>query len=75
MKKEVQSDIEIKNQPTIVYLTPSDAMLFVEFQKRYAFIELMESVKAFDLRSGSVTVHFDSQGQIVSIEKREHYRM
>ena len=75
MKTEIQSSREESTKPTAVYMTEGEAMLFVEFQKRYAFIELLESVKAFDLRGGSIQIHFDAMGQIVSVEKREHYRL
>ncbi len=59
---------------TAIYLTQDEAMLFIEFQKRYAFMKLLESIGAFDLRSGSVTIHFDSLGGIGSIDKQEHFR-
>lgn len=59
---------------TVIYLQPQDALLFVEFQKRYAFMELLQSIDAFKLKSGSITIHFDSEGQIASIEKKQHYK-
>ena len=58
-----------------IFLTKGEAMLFVEFQKRYAFIELLESIRAFDMHGGSIQIHFDSMGQIVSVEKREHFKV
>lgn len=58
-----------------VELTPYDAVLFVEFQKRYAFIKLMESIGAFDLKSGAVTIEFDRMGQIKDVKKYQHYQV
>jgi len=59
---------------TAIYLTNEEALLFIEFQKRYAFIKLLESIGAFDLRSGSITIHFDALGAIGSVDKQEHFR-
>jgi hypothetical protein len=65
---------DIKPETTAIYLTPQEAFLFVEFQKQYALIKALESIGAFRVRSGSVTVHFDSNGLIGSLDKVEHYR-
>lgn len=59
---------------TKIDLTEYDAKLFVEFQKRYAFIKLMESIGAFDLKSGSITIEFNSFGEIKDIKKYQHYK-
>lgn len=58
---------------TTIELTDIEAKSFIRFQKHRAIIELLESVKAFDVKSGSVTIHFNSFGGIVSITKEEHY--
>lgn len=58
---------------TIVHLTPLDAKLFIEFQKRYAFIKLLESLNVFDIEQGSVTVHFNNSGEIRNVEVRKNY--
>lgn len=60
---------------TTVYLTEEEARLFIEFQKRYAFMQLLESLDVFKIRSGSITVHFDNTGEIASLDKQEHYRL
>lgn len=59
---------------TPVYLSNEEALLFIEFQKRYAFMKLLESIGAFQIRSGSVTIHFDALGGIGSVDKQEHYK-
>lgn len=60
---------------TVVELTMEDAALFIEFQKRYSFIQLLNSLGVFDLKSASVTINFDVYGQIGSVEKREHFKL
>lgn len=58
---------------TPVYLTEEEARMFVKFQKHYAFMEALESIKAFNIRNGSVTIHFNSLGEIKSLDKKEFY--
>lgn len=60
---------------TTVQLTPEEAKLFIEFQKRYAFMQLLESVDAFNIKEGSIEVRFDNLGGIGSMEIRKHYRL
>lgn len=59
---------------TIIELSAQDALEFVEFQKRFAFFQVLESLKVFDIRNGSVTINFDGMGGISSIDKRQTYR-
>lgn len=59
---------------TLIELTPADALLFIEFQKRHAFMALLDSLGVFNVRNGSVTIHFDSLGQLSTVEKKEIYR-
>lgn len=64
----------MKDEPiTIVELTPIEAQSFVIFQKHRALIGLLESINAFKIKNGSVTIHFSRLGEIVSIEKNEHF--
>lgn len=60
---------------TKIELTPEDAILFIEFQKRYAFMKLLESLDAFSIKSGFVSVHFDNLGGIASVDVQRHYRL
>lgn len=60
---------------TTITLTPEDAQLFIQFQKRFAFMKLLDSMGAFDIRSGSLTVHFTNTGEIGSIDKHQHFRL
>lgn len=63
------------DQLTRIELTEEDALLFVKFQKRHAFIRLMESVGAFDIKTGCVKINFDNKGQIGSIDVDRHYSL
>ena len=38
-------------------------------------MKLLESLRVFDIKNGSVTIHFNGTGQIVNIEKKEHYKV
>lgn len=58
-----------------VYLSEEEATRFVAFQKRYSFIKLLDDIGAFDIKSGSVTIHFDNIGQIGSIDKYYHLKL
>lgn len=60
---------------TRVDLTETEAKLFIKYQKYHAFMTLLESVGAFDLRSGSIFIHFDSQGEIGSVEVKKFYKL
>lgn len=60
---------------TIIYVTPEEARLFIEFQKRYAFIKLMESLGVFDVTTGSVIVHFNAKGEIGKVEVNKSYTL
>lgn len=53
-----------------IELSEQEALMFTQFRKRQAFMELMEKEGIFDIRNGSVTLHFNSFGGIDSIEKR-----
>ncbi len=57
-----------------VHLTQEESLLFVQFQKRFAFMKLLESVGAFDIRSGSLTIFFDNIGGIGSIDIQRKYK-
>lgn len=58
-----------------IELSEEEAKMFVKFQKHFSFVQLLESIKAFDMRSGSLTINFDGLGQIVSLQKLEHYKL
>lgn len=58
-----------------IIISRQEAELFKHFQKRHAFIELMESVGAFkpDMARGSLTVNFDNLAGIASVDVNRHY--
>lgn len=58
---------------TVVELTPLEAQTFIAFQKHRALIGMLESIKAFDIKGGSVTIHFSRLGEIISVDKQEHF--
>lgn len=66
---------QVKTEQTIVTLSPQEARLFIEFQKRHAFMEMLESVDAFNIKGGSITIHFNNLGGVGSIDVQRHYRL
>lgn len=60
---------------TTVYLTQDEVEQFVLFQKRRAFIGLLESINAFEIKDGSITIHFNHNGEIKTVDKHEAYRI
>ncbi len=54
-----------------VILTPPEAVLFKDFQEYHKAFTLMCQQGVFGVRSGSVTIHFDSQGAIQRIERKD----
>ena len=64
----------MKDQIT-VFMTDIEAQQFVVFQKYHALVGLLESIKAFDVKSGSVEIHFDHMGRIKSLEKHESFHL
>lgn len=59
---------------TTIELTQEEALRFIEFQKRHAFFALLESLDAFSIRNGSLTVNFDGTGAISTVTKNQVYR-
>jgi hypothetical protein len=60
---------------TTIQLTPEEAKLFIQFQKRYLFMQLLESLGVFNVKSGYVTIHFDNLGGIGSVDIQRHYKL
>lgn len=59
--------------PIKIELTEEDAVMFAQFQKRYAFFNLLESLKVFDIKNGSLTIHFDKFGGLGKIKVEQFY--
>lgn len=64
----------MKEELTTVLLTPHEALQFIQFQKHFNLIGLLDSVGAFNIEGGSVTIHFDKAGQIKSVDKHQYYK-
>ena len=72
--KKTMADL-INTQNLIkVELTEADALLFVEFQKRFTFMKLLESLNVFSIKSGSFTVHFNNLGEIQKVDVNRQYK-
>lgn len=55
---------------TIILSTP-EAEMFKSWQSFHSTFALMVSSGVFDVKSGSVTVHFDGNGTIKRIERKD----
>ncbi len=53
---------------TTIQVNEQEAKLFVMMQ-------LLQSLGVFDIKSGHVTVHFDKDGKIGSVEINKTYRL
>lgn len=59
------------NQDVTIFLTPIDAELFKSYQQFHSTFALLCSKGVFDQRNGSITMHFDSLGNIGKIERHD----
>jgi len=53
---------------TTIELTEEEAKMFIMMQ-------LLRSLGVFDIKSGSVTIHFDKEGKIGGVETRKKYTL
>ena len=56
-----------------VDLTEEECFQFREFRKHYNLFKVLNDRGIFDIRSGSCTIHFSRLGEVVGVEKTEHY--
>lgn len=60
-----QPQINVINVPILTELTPQQVYL----------IKVLEALKVFEMKSGSVIINFNAQGGIGSVEKKEIFRI
>lgn len=59
------------NGETIISLSPEDAALFVEFRRMQdVWLKLVNS-GALKIKGGNVTLHFDGNGDLRQIDRRD----
>lgn len=54
-----------------IFLLPPEAQKFVEFQQHYDLFNLLMSHGVFNVRNGSVALHFDANGTITTIQRAD----
>jgi len=73
----MQGAIEEK-KAVLIELSPADAFLFSEFQKRYEvlanLIGYMDAVKIFDLKNMSIQIDIDKNGIASHTSITRHFR-
>lgn len=62
-------------QQITIFLAPIDAEAFKLFQKHYVAFKMLDSIGAFNVRAGSITLDFDKDGQVKGIKKEEMFRL
>lgn len=60
---------------TPVYLTDEEAARLLLTHKYFLLLGLLEKIKALEIRSGYVQIHFDALGRIQGVDKHEHLKV
>lgn len=60
----------MSNEITI-FLTPQDVELFKQFQKYHELFNLMVEKRVFDQKGAAITLHFDPQGTLKTIQRAD----
>jgi len=60
-----------QQEQTVIYLTPIDANLFLEFQRHYEIFNLLIEKNVFNQKGAAITLHFDNQGLIKTITRAD----
>lgn len=58
-----------------IQLTDFEAKAFAQFQKHRELIGVLESVDAFNIKGGSITIHFDALGRIGAVDKWQKFAL
>lgn len=56
-----------------VSLSPEEALLLVQLEKRKALMNIIEEAGGFDIKSGHITIHFDGNGVVGSVEVHRRF--
>ena len=65
----------VEQPKTTIFITPEEALLWLQFQKRFSFMQLLEKIGAFDIKGGSLEIHFDNLGGIAKVDLHQHYKV
>lgn len=63
-----------KTLETPVYLSEYQLQNFVKFQKNLALFILLEKHGALDLTNATVSIHFNPEGKVGSVDVLRHFR-
>lgn len=59
------------NDQITIYLTTPEAIAFRSYQQFHETFALLVKSGVFDIKNGSATIHFDAQGIIQKIERKD----
>jgi len=60
-----------EQQETIIYLSPIDANLFLEFQRYHEIFNLLVDKKVFNQKGAAITLHFDNNGLLKTVTRAD----
>ncbi len=61
----------MSEEVTLILTTP-EAIMFRDFQAFHEAFALLVAKGVFDVKNGSVTLHFDALGNIAKIERKDN---
>ena len=64
-----------KQNITGIELTDFEAQDFILFQQHRELFEALKKTDSLSVKGGNVTIHFSSFGDVVGIDKKEHYNI
>jgi hypothetical protein len=62
---------EMKNNEITVFLTPIDVELFKSFREHQTDFMVLLNNGVFDMKNGSLTIHYDDKGLVRKIESNQ----
>lgn len=55
----------------VISLTPQEAAMFTEFRRSQDVFMTLLKVGVFDIKGGNVTLHFDADGALRQIDRKD----
>lgn len=62
---------EIKKLEVAIYLPDAEAQKFLQFQQHYELFNLLLEKGVFNIRNGSISLHFDQNGVLQVIQRAD----
>lgn len=56
-----------------IKLSYDESKLFLKFREHQDLFELLNSIDAWSVRSGSITIHINAEGKVAGVAKEQHF--